>query len=171
MKLENAKLHEEEIKKAFWKIWYDEKYQYYFNGNYRRDYSLNDDYGNYPRHEFAVLNDSDDLIGLIGYRYDTDVDVALDFGAINFTDDKITFALALKKVVSDIFEKYKANILEWRVVCGNPAEQAYDRLCRKLGGHVVGIRHGRVKDMKGSIHNEKIYELTDAEFANVTNIW
>ena len=30
MKLVNAKLYEEQIKRKMWEIWYDEKYQYYF---------------------------------------------------------------------------------------------------------------------------------------------
>ncbi len=33
MKIVNAKLYEEQIKRKFWEVWYDEKYQFYFGGS------------------------------------------------------------------------------------------------------------------------------------------
>lgn len=54
MKIINAKLFEEEIKKKFWEIWYDEKYQYYFGGNYRRDFKIIDSENGINR-DFAII--------------------------------------------------------------------------------------------------------------------
>ena len=70
MKLVNAKLYEEQIKRKMWEIWYDEKYQYYFGGNWRSDLSLADNNSDYPKRAFAVLNNRDELIGYISYSVD-----------------------------------------------------------------------------------------------------
>ena len=59
MKLVNAKLYEEQIKRKMWEIWYDEKYQYYFGGSWRNDFSLADNNGDYQKRAFAVLNKED----------------------------------------------------------------------------------------------------------------
>ena len=62
MRLANAKLYEGQIKRKMWEIWYDEKYQYYFGGNWRSDLSLADNNSDYPKRAFAVLNNRDELI-------------------------------------------------------------------------------------------------------------
>lgn len=36
MKLVNAKLYKEQIRRKFWEIWYDEKYQFYWTGHDER---------------------------------------------------------------------------------------------------------------------------------------
>ena len=73
MKLVNAKLYEEQIKRKMWGIWYDEKYQYYFGGNYRSDFSLADNTGDYQKRAFAVLSNSDELLGYISYSVDNEL--------------------------------------------------------------------------------------------------
>jgi len=164
MKLENAKLHEDEIKHKMWSIWYDEKYQYYFGGEWRRDFSLADSDNSPCRHEFAVLNDNDELIGFIGYNIDLELRIAERFGAINFSDDKLTFGRALAQVVRECFMKFGMEVVEWCVVCGNPIERSYDRMCEKFGGQIVGIKHHRAKDMSGEPHDFKIYEILKKDF-------
>lgn len=164
MKLVNAKLYEEQIRHKLWEVWYDEKYQYYFGGSERQDFSIGDSYEGCPKRYFAVLNDSDELLGYIGYSVDTDLGVAMWFGAINFSDDKLTFGKALKQVIEDCFLKFGMNVVEWVVVRGNPIERSYDRICEKLGGHIVGIRHKRAKDLAGNVCDDKIYEILREDF-------
>ena len=167
MKLVNAKLYEEQIKHKMWELWYDERYQYYFGGSERHDFAIGDNSDGYQKRYFAVLNDSDELLGYIGYSVDTDLRVAMWFGAINFTDDKVTFGKALKQVIEDCFLKFGMNVVEWCVICGNPIERSYDRICKKLGGHIVGIRHGRAKDLAGNVCDDKIYEILREDFLSI----
>ncbi len=167
MKLENAKLHEDEIKQKMWSIWYDERYQYYFGGEWRRDFSLADSDNGPCRHEFAVLNDGNELIGFIGYNIDLELRIAEHFGAINFSDDKLTFGKALDQVIRECFMKFGMEVVEWCVVCGNPIERSYDRMCKRFGGNIVGIKHRRAKDMSGNPCDFKIYEILRKDFLNV----
>lgn len=164
MKLVNAKLYEEQIRRKMWEIWYDDKYQYYFGGIWRSDFSIADKPGEYPMMAFAVLNDRDDLLGCIRYSVDTELRIAMWFGAINFSDDKFTFGQALRQVIEDCFLKFGMDVVEWNVICGNPIERSYDRVCKKLGGHIIGIKHRRVKDFVGNLHDEKIYEILRENF-------
>lgn len=163
MKLVNAKLYEEEIKRKMWEVWYDEKYQYYFGGNWRSDFTLSNN-NDYMKYAFAVLNDKDDLIGYIGYSVDTDLRIAQWFGAINFSGDKMQFGLALKQVIEDCFVKFGMNVVTWHVIRGNPIEESYDKICEKLGGHIVGINHHSARDMAGNICDSKSYEILREDF-------
>lgn len=164
MKLVNAKIYEAEIKAKMREIWYDEKYQYYFSSRWRRDFSLNDEKSDYPRMAFAVLNDKDVLIGYISYFIDDSLNIAQWFGAINFSDDKYTFGKAINQVIIDCFMKYGIEVLEWGVVIGNPIEKSYDKLCKKYGGNIIGIRHKRAKMLSGKIYDDKIYEILKEDF-------
>lgn len=167
MKLVNAKLYEDQIKKKMFEVWYDEKYQYYFGGSQRRDFSIPNNSNDGLCRAFAVLNDKNDLLGVIRYYVDFEAKVAQWFGAINFTDDKITFGRALFQVITDCFIKFGLEVVEWNVICGNPIERSYDRLCNKFGGRIVGIRHKRAMDLSGNIHDEKIYEILREDFLKV----
>lgn len=164
MKIENAKLYEEDIRRKFWKICYDEKYQYYFGNSTRNDFGIGD--GEFA---FAVLNDKGELIGYISYYVNEKVRLANWFGAINFSDDKFTFAKALRKVIDDCFMKFKMNTLEWLVVCGNPVEKSYDRICKKIGGRIIGVKRNRVIDMHGELHDEKFYEVTREDYVKAVH--
>lgn len=163
MKLVNAKLYEEQIKQKMWEIWYDERYQYYFGGSWRSDFSLRDS-NESLRRGFAVLNDNDELIGYIGYYVDDCMKVAQCFGAINFSNDKLSFGRAMVQVIKDCFLKFGMEVVEWNVICGNPIERSYDRLCEKFGGRIVGVARNRARDMAGNVCDEKIYEILREDF-------
>lgn len=161
MKLVNAKLYEEHIRRKMWEIWYEERYQYYFGGGVRYDFSLGD---NNEKRAFAVLNDSNELLGVILYHVDEELRVAYSFGAVNFSNDKVAFGKAIRMVIQDCFLKFGMRVVEWNVICGNPIEKSYDRMCEKLGGHIIGVRHGRAIDMAGNVHDDKSYEILRDDF-------
>lgn len=169
MRLANAKLYEEQIKRKLWEIWYDEKYQFYFGGSWRSDFSLTDNPSDFQKRGFAVLNDSDELLGYISYSVDHEMRIAQWFGAINFSDDKLTFGQALRQVIEDCFLKFGMEVVEWNVICGNPIEKSYDRMCEMLGGTIVGVRHRRTKDLAGNVHDDKTYEILRENFLEATN--
>ena len=76
MKLVNAKLYEEEIRKKMWEVWYDEKYQYYFGDNHRGDFQIQEDSRGYATRVFAVLDSDNNVIGVINYSMDVNLKIA-----------------------------------------------------------------------------------------------
>lgn len=143
-------------------------YQYYFGGSWRSDFSLADNNNDYQKRAFAVLNNNDELLGYISYSVDNELRIAQWFGAINFSNDKITFGKALRQVIEDCFLKFGLEVVEWCVICGNPIEKSYDRMCEKLGGHIIGIRHRRAMDLAGHVHDDKSYEILREDFLKAT---
>lgn len=165
MALSNARLHKEALNKLFYDAWYDPKYQYYFGGDQRwTPWFGNEDSDQSGNRNWAVLNKDGVVIGYIGYSWNANLRIACNFGAINFSDDKMTFALALKQVVKDIFELFNANVMEWSVVCGNPVEESYDKMCQRYHGRILCKREGRARDLAGNLHADKLYEITKAGY-------
>jgi hypothetical protein len=87
--LKPAILYKEEINKLHAAIWFDDKYKYY---NYNMHWGLinaNEDTRDW--HEFVSVDKNGKVIGLITYYVYRGPMNATSFGAINYTDDKITF--------------------------------------------------------------------------------
>ena len=98
-------------------------------------------------------------IGLISYEIDRVYEIANNFGAINFTNNKILFGRDLIQIIDDIFCKFNIRKMEFSCIVGNPIERSYDRMIKKFGGNIVGIRHQRCKLHDNKFYDDKLYEL------------
>ncbi len=163
--LVNAYLHEEEIKKEFYKIWYDPKYQYYSGCGCFGEFSLahNND-GNYNEHCFASISKTGELLGVVSYHVDRMIRSTRSFGAICFKDCSVEFAKDLIQAVDDIFDKFGMERMEFCVIKGNPAEKAYDRLVKRAGGRIVGTRRYNAMNLQGELCDDKIYEILGSDY-------
>lgn len=155
--LDNARKYKEEINKKLIDTWYDDKYKYYHVGNWHREYNPPED--DWERMCFVSLDKDKNIIGLILYSLDRNISSAYDFGAINFSDNKVVFGKDLCQVIDDIFCKFNMQRIEFNVVCGNPIEKSYDRMVAKYGGRIVGIRKRVAKLLDNQIYDDKIYEI------------
>lgn len=160
--LNNARKYREELKNKFIDIWYDDKYKYYFSTNWRRELELpNDDWENMC---YVSLDKDNNVIGYISYTMNRNTNSAYDFGAINFTDDKLTFGRDLYRTIDDIFCKFNMQRIEFNVICGNPVEKSYDKMISKYGGRIVGIRKNTTKLIDNQFYNDKIYEILKEDY-------
>lgn len=158
--LDSAFKYEEEINKMLINTWYDDKYKYYHASSYRTCFELprqND--GDWNGRHFVSIDKNGNIIGLINYEINRESNIAQGFGAINFTDNKVVFAMDLAQVIDDIFCKFNHQKMEWTVIQGNPIEENYDKLCEKYGGSIVGIYHKHYKLIDNQYYNSKMYEL------------
>ncbi len=158
--LDLAYKYEEKIKNLMFDTWYDEKYMFYHSSPYHTIWEnpKNDD-GDWSCREFVSLNSKGEVIGVIGYHVNRVYDIADGFGAINFTDNKITFGMDLVQVIDDIFCKFNIRKLEFCVVVGNPIEKNYDKMVAKYGGNITGIKHKHTKLIDGNYYDHKEYEI------------
>ena len=166
MKIVNARPYEKEIQEKFWECWWNPQYQYYFGGQYRQDWVCRSTINNCAR-DFAVLDNEDNLIGVINYEFYPDVKLARDFGFINFYNNfksKLIMGKALLQVVHDCFFKFGLSTIEFNVICGNPIEKKYDKLIDKYGGRILCQRRNRAILLDGTVADDKMYELTKEDY-------
>lgn len=161
--IENSLLHREEVQRQFLNIWYNKTFEYYFGDELRHiDDNMNPDP---QRRSFVSLDKNGSIIGFISYYFDPVCRLVTSMGAINFTgQDRFTFGKDLMRVIDDIFVKYHMETLEWAVICGNPIEESYDRICKRIGGRILCTRHARATDLAGNILDDKVYEVTRQEY-------
>lgn len=166
--LEIAQLHEDELKKLFHDTWFRNKYKFYHADTFYSNFKVDED--TWCRHQFVSVYTSkydvgdSEVIGYIEYNINRRTNNVHSLAAINFSDLK-TFGIDLGEVVTDIFEKYKFNKLNFSVIVGNPIEESYDKLIEKYGGRIVGYFEKEVKLIDGAYYDEKLYEITaDAYF-------
>lgn len=113
---------------------------------------------------FVSVNSKGEVIGYITYCVNRKTQSAYDFGAMNFSNDKITFGKDLYQVIDDVFCKFNFQRMEFNVVCGNPIERSYDRMVKRLGGRIVGIRKRVSSILDNQLCDDKIYEILREDY-------
>lgn len=158
--LDLAFKYEKEIREKMMNTWYDEKYMFYYATQYHSIWeNPKSEDGDWFNRKFVSLNSNGEILGLIDYHVDHECDMAIWFGAINFSDNKIVFGMDLVQVIDDIFCKFNMRKMEFNVIVGNPIEKNYDKLIKKYGGRIVGIRKQHSKLLDNKYYDDKLYEL------------
>lgn len=160
--LDNARKHREELRNKHRETWYDEKYQYYHYGGWHKELSIPED--DWEHMAFVSLNNKGEVIGYITYCVNRRTLSAYDFGAMNFSNDKLTFGRDLCQAIDDIFCKFNLQRMEFNVVCGNPIERSYDRMVERFGGRIVGVRKRVAQLLSNEICDDKIYEILREDY-------
>ncbi len=154
---ELAILHEEAIRKLFYRHAHDPKYMYYWNYSYRSKYTAPE--STWEKVEYAILLEDGSVGGLVGYSTERNAMVADSLAAINFTCPPAVFAHHLLELFTEMFVTFSFRKCRWTVCVGNPAEAHYDRLVEKLGGRIVGVFEKEDKLLDGSYTDRKMYEV------------
>lgn len=159
--LEPAIKYKEQLEKLQYDIWFNDKYKYW-NCDVYYD-TLTIDSNTWNKHQFvSVINDK--IIGYISYNIDRGNNSVDCLSIMNFTDDKMAFGMDLGQALKDIFERYKFRKLNFSVVIGNPIEKSYDKMIKKYGGRIIGIRKDNVKLIDGEYYDMKLYEILATEY-------
>jgi hypothetical protein len=160
-----AKTYEEELKKNYQKIAFDDFYKYDHYSACREPLAIPDD--TWSAHDFVSIH-NEQIIGHIGYsirRVDNIVNslIIRHFGGKNAGNDYI-FGKDTMTCIKDIFEKFKFNKLNFTVIVGNPVESTYDRLVKRYGGRIVGVLKQDIKLIDGEIYDQKVYEILAEDY-------
>lgn len=105
------------------------------------------------------VDKEDNIHGYVCAYIERECNKVCGLAAINFYDLNFTFSKDFYIFLTDLFNKYKFNKIEWCVVIGNPAEKMYDRIVKKYGGNIVGVKHQSTILHDGILYDEKFYEL------------
>lgn len=155
--LEPAIKYSVELKKKMVDVWFNEKYKYYNNNSYYFETEIDNETWN--KHQFVSVDKDNNVIGYISYNVDRQTNNCRNLVIINFTDNKFEFGMDLGKAIKDIFEKFKFRKLSFTVIIGNPVEKSYDKMIKKYGGRIVGIKKDEVKLFDGEYYDIKLYEI------------
>lgn len=159
--LQPAIKYKEQLKSAMRKTWFVEKYKYYHMNGYYDELQI--DECTWSKHQFVSVY-NEEVIGFISYSIDRRSNFVYGLGAINFSDNKISFGLDLGQALKDIFEKYKFRKLRFSVCIGNPIEKSYDKMIEKYHGRIVGTYKDETLLIDGEYYDEKLYEITKEEY-------
>ena len=159
--LEPAIKYKEQLEKLQYGIWFDEKYKYW-NCDVYYD-TLNIENNTWNKHQFvSVVNEK--VLGYIAYNVSRADNSVYGLSIMNFSDNKAAFGMDLGQALKDIFEKFNFRKLNFTVVIGNPIEKSYDKMIKKYGGRIVGIKKEDVKLIDGKYYDRKIYEILASEY-------
>ena len=151
--LKPAVLYKEELERKFAECLYSEEYFLY--AGYATCNELPKIEAKDNSYQWAAV-DGEGVVGYFAYQIQPETDTALNFGLYSF--DKGNPVVGL-----DVYGKMKELILghrriEWRMIGGNPAKTAYDKLCGRYGGNCVRL-HQVTRDAAGVWRDEYIYEI------------
>ena len=151
-----AQLRQDELKKLFISTWYDEKFQFYWDGTGRAIYQSDDNC--YYSRQFASIDKNNDILGYIGYSYNNDNRSANNFGLCAFTETNRVFFDDVILCVYEIFYKYHLNRVEFTAFEGNPAIKGYRAFLKRYGGKEAGRLRDTCRLMDGCLHDSYIFE-------------
>lgn len=160
--LENAQLHEAELKHCILKSWYDARNIYWTGWIGDCLPSLPDN--NYETHHFVSVNDSGKVLGYICYSVDYVAMSADRFGIISFEKNSVVFARDLYQAIYNIFKKYNMNRISWYAYADNPAVRGYRNFIKRHGGKECGYERSVVKLQDGKLHDRVTFEILADEF-------
>lgn len=152
--LKPAILYKDELECKFMEILYSDDFFLYTG--YGHEYHIPEIKVCENLRQYVILNKNCDVIGYFGYRIEPSTNSVYNFGLYSFDKGNLTVPKDLYNELNNIINQYHR--IEWRVVCGNPAEKAYDRICNKYGGtkHVL---HDSTIDNQQVIRDTAIYEI------------
>jgi len=162
--LKPAGLYENELKRLFAEISFDDEYIYFDSSSWRDDWNAPKD--SWSKHEFASVDDEGNVVGYLAYNIDRDALTTSSLRIVNFRKNGLgrTFGQDLRKLFEDIFLRFQFRKLNFGVVVGNPAEAFYDKYVEKMGGRIQGYREDDVKLMDGNYYDMKLYEVMRDKF-------
>lgn len=161
--LELAIKYRDQLENIQYDVWFEDKYKYWNCDTFYNSLQIDTDTWN--RHQFVSVK-NDVVIGYIEYSISRSSNSVSSLSIINFTDDKVAFAMDLKHVLTDIFEKYKFRKINFSVIIGNPIEKSYDKMVKKYGGRIVGTYKDDVVLIDGEYYDRKTYEILASDYFN-----
>lgn len=159
--LKPAIIYKEQLETLQYQLYFNDKYKYWNCGVYYEP--LNIDPNTWNGHQFvSVLNE--EVLGFISYSIARSDDSVYNLSIINFSDNKMTFGRDTGQALKDIFEKYGFRKINFEVVIGNPIEKSYDKMIKKYGGRIIGIKKEDVRLIDGKFYDRKMYEILANEY-------
>ena len=130
------------------------------------DFDLGLDKTTWTKLQHVSVNSKGEVIGYLCADLDLKVNSVSSLYVMNFYDKSVTFSKDFYAFLETLLQRYTK--VNFSVVVGNPAETMYDRVVKKYGGRVVGVKEDHV-NIEGTLHDMKMYEVMQRNYKEVTN--
>ena len=157
--LDLAIKHEEELKRKILETRFVEKYKFENATSYFNDLEIKKIFIGWDGFQMVSVDSEGNVIGFFQINLDRDTFNLYGLRILNFSDNKVLFAKDLKNFIMKMVEREDIRKINFEVVIGNPIEKSYDKMMKKYGGRIVGIREKEVKLFDGKIYDLKMYEI------------
>jgi hypothetical protein len=166
--LDYAKKYEDELRVIFNNIAFDMNYKFAFYNSWRDVFNLPN--STYDYNSFISLY-KDVIVGFIGYRINRDDYSAYRMQIINFQKNN-SYVFGNDAIIcgKNIFEKYNMRKINFDVIVGNPVEKTYDKIVKRYGGKIVGIKEQEIRLIDGKFYDLKEYEILADNYFKAKNI-
>ena len=158
-----AYTYKDKLQEAYNTIIFNDKYKYYNFTNYWT-HTIKLSENSWEDIEMVSVDTNDNVRGYFRAGIARDADKVSSLGIMNFYDKNATFSKDLYQFLTDLFNKYNFRKIEFTVVIGNPAEKMYNRIMKKYGGRIVGIKKLSTKLVDGLYYDVKMYEIFKEDF-------
>jgi Flp pilus assembly secretin CpaC len=163
--LDYAKKHEEDLKRLYLDTAFNSFYMFEQCSVYRGTLVLPED--TWSANHFVSIHEGK-ILGIVSYQIRRADNLVDDLHIVHFGGKKAPnpyiFGKDALTAIEDVFIKYGFNKISFRVVMGNPIEKTYDRLVKRYGGRIVGIKRQDVRLMDGKLYDMKEYEILAEDF-------
>lgn len=131
--------------------------KYYFNNSFYQDVEV--DRNDWNRIQMVSVDEKQKLHGYLSVNLKQNMGAADQMCVISFNGKSdYVFSADCLDFIRYLFVDRGIERLEWDVVIGNPAEKMYDKLCKKLGGNIIGICHKAAMLTNRQVVDLKLYE-------------
>lgn len=154
--LKPAICYKEELERKFAEELYSDKFFWYAGyGSCTEPPEIKPKEG---RYQWAIIGEDGHVEGYFAYSIQPEMDTVSNFGLYSFGGNGLCVVNNVLKKMKELIKEYRR--IEWRMVGGNPIQEAYDKFCKENGGRVVCL-HDVTKDNHGEWHDEYIYEIVN----------
>ena len=107
-------------------------------------------------HQYAIVNNKDELIGFLNYSIDYYSSKVCNFSLFSFDRGNPLIGKDVSERLEELIDRFHR--IEWKAVGGNPTCRGYDDFIKKHGGN-KHILKDSFKDRNGNYRDEIIYEI------------
>jgi hypothetical protein len=156
-----AQLHREELKQLTTERWFEERYKWYFAGEYY-ELQIGDNFQ--YRRSFACLDSNGKIVGYFSHNYNEHDRRMRDFGLMSFVNGiNRTLVNDVQNYVKDMFLNKGAISLELWAFSDNPVCKLYNHYVKEHGGKKL-CELTNSAFFNGKFHNTSIYEIQAENF-------
>jgi hypothetical protein len=122
-------------------------------------YEISVDNSDWDKTQYVSVDKKDNIKAYFSASHDRSNNKVSNISAMIFDEKSIIAKKDLHTFLYNIYNNPLVRKIEWYVVCGNPAENMYDKIISNIGGNVVGIHKKSVMLRDGKYYDKKYYEL------------